>query len=111
MIIRNIINFFISKLPIPRVTVGVIDDVIESPGSLDLHRIDLVPVASKIMNEVGLCPVFLIGDENGFGSVLDYCAELLHIVFPFRRAPFVLVCYYSTPNVLKCQVESNTKSA
>ena len=90
MIIRNIINFFISKLPIPRVTVGVIDDVIESPGSLDLHRIDLVPVASKIMNEVGLCPVFLIGDENGFGSVLDYCAELLHIVFPFRRAPFVL---------------------
>lgn len=101
MIIRNIINFFISKLPIPRVTVGVIDDVIESPGSLDLHRIDLVPVASKIMNEVGLCPVFLIGDENGFGSVLDYCAELLHIVFPFAVHLLCSSDYHYTRYVLK----------
>ena len=35
MIIRNIINFFISKLPIPRVTVGVIDDVIEAMADPD----------------------------------------------------------------------------
>lgn len=91
MIIRNIINFLISKFPIPRVTVCMIDDVIKSSGSFNFHRIDFVPVAPKIMNEVGLCPVFLIGDKNGSGSIFDYCAELLHFMFPFHRAPFVLV--------------------
>lgn len=98
VIIRNIINFFISKFPIPRVTVGVIDDIIKSPGSLDLYRINLVPVASKIMNEVGLCPVFLIGDENGFSSVLDYCAELLHISYTPFGVLFAFAVSFRTPS-------------
>ena len=59
----------------------MVDDVIKSPGSFDLQRIDFVAVCPKIMNEVGLRLIFLIGDKNGSVSILNNCALLLHFNF------------------------------
>ena len=66
------------QVPVPWVAVSVVHDVVEYVGRLHLLGVDLVPIAPEIMDEIGLCGVFLILDEDGPIPVFYDCAVLFH---------------------------------
>ena len=88
------VNVSLGQVPVPRVAIGIVDNVIKHTGGLYLYRVDLVAVGTEVVDKSGFRGVFLAFDENNSVSILNDCAVLFHFNFLLPVGYLRLKRYY-----------------